>query len=203
MSPDIPPFNEQGHLPPGRYSVTLEQLEERFVRHADFASSETRPDRWRGFREYISLWKDVQRRVEQDLDRPLVKAIWLGGSFISAKLDPNNVDLALFVDGDSLAICKQKGQSGRISLLSGRDKMTRTLHVTPSIVPYRYVRSPWDMYRDNPAYQAPYTGEHFRYVGQRGCFDDWWLRMRPEGEDKGAPTAHTGAWARGYVEVML
>lgn len=80
-----------------------------------------------------------------------------------------------------------------LARLASREKLQRTLRVTPSVVDYTYFRSPWK------GGHGPLDQE---YLIKRGAFDDWWTRARPEGEPKGPPTRETGKWVRGYVEVM-
>lgn len=203
MAHQIPAFGINGHLPLGRYNVTLEQVEDRFVSDPAFADSRTRLECWLGLQSYIGLWGLIEKKAAAVLaDRRLLKTMWLGGSFISAKPNPNNVDLTLFLDGDLLLECSKVGINSQISKLSHRDGMLQRFRVSPTIVRYRFAHSPWDMFNAKRQLGA-YEPEHFSYVGLRGCFDDWWCRIRPEGEDKTSPSLETGGWVRGYLEVTL
>jgi len=72
----IPPFNEHGELPPGAHECTWAEFEERF------AFSARR-------RELL----DALRRVLATLERAGVLRIWVGGSFVTTKQGPGDVDL--------------------------------------------------------------------------------------------------------------
>jgi hypothetical protein len=74
-----------------------------------------------------------------------------------------------------------------------RAKIEAELKVTPVLVDYWYIGS---LFR-----QSEWDERQKDYLMRRGMFDDWWMRTRPEGEDKGPPTVQTGGWKRGYVEV--
>jgi hypothetical protein len=80
----IPTFNEHGWLPEGIHDCRLEEVAERF---ATFQSSERRPQLWEKFVEFMSEAKACG----------LVEAVLVDGSFVTAKSDPNDIDLVLVV----------------------------------------------------------------------------------------------------------
>ena len=80
----IPPFNENGCLPDGLHDCTLQQAAERF---GTFQSSDRRPELWARFTEFMREAKACQ----------LMEAVLLDGSFVTAKPDPNDLDLVLVV----------------------------------------------------------------------------------------------------------
>ena len=80
----IPPFNENGFLPDGLHDCTLQQAAERF---GTFQSSDRRPELWARFTEFMREAKACQ----------LMEAVLLDGSFVTAKPDPNDLDLVLVV----------------------------------------------------------------------------------------------------------
>ncbi|GAA2381041.1 hypothetical protein Cme02nite_15320 [Catellatospora methionotrophica] len=197
MSP-IPPLDERGHLPIGRYTVTLDDVRRRFVDDDVFANSSTREALWQGLTSYLALWRRVEDKAAAVLDgRTILMSVWLGGSFISAKDSPSNVDLTIIANGDTLDECDKCGIKSQLSELAKRESMTRRLGVTPTILKYRWFRSPWDMMRS-----ANYTLDQRAYAAFRGSMDDWWLRARRDGEAKSEPTMETGSWRRGYLEVI-
>lgn len=66
--------------------------------------------------------------------------------------------------------------------------------MSPCIVRQRYFRSPFrPQIAGNPDIED--------YVMMRGAFDDWWQRVRPDGEAKGEPTRESAVARRGYLEV--
>jgi hypothetical protein len=80
----IPPFNENGYLPPGIHKASLEEIAERFGRQSDVRRDEMESLRW-----LMVLLKqlDVQRLV-------------LNGSFVTDEAEPNDVDCLILIDRD-------------------------------------------------------------------------------------------------------
>jgi hypothetical protein len=83
----IPPFNENGCLPEGIYDCTIDEAAERF---GAFQSSNQRPRLWDRFRDFVREAKACG----------LVDAVLVDGSFVTAKADPNDIDLVLVVSAD-------------------------------------------------------------------------------------------------------
>jgi len=71
----VPAFDRNGNLPPGIHKTTIGEIAARF------AWNERRHRLWEGF-----------RRAAANLAAAGVKKIWLGGSFVTSKDDPNDVD---------------------------------------------------------------------------------------------------------------
>ena len=80
----IPPFNERGWLSDGIHDCTLEEVTGRF---GGFQGSDRRPNLWAKFAEFLREVKECT----------LVEAVLLDGSFVTAKPDPNDIDLILVV----------------------------------------------------------------------------------------------------------
>jgi hypothetical protein len=184
-----------GHLPLGRYHATLDEVYQRFVSHPAFAESPTRELIWDGFVAYMLAWHVLEEKLTEFLGgKRLVMSTWLGGSFISAKPDPGNLDVTLLVDGELAASCQGKPGIGSLKRLSYRAGMLEEFRVSPCIVRYHYFRSPFSQHIvGDPEVED--------YVMKRGAFDDWWQRVRPDGVPKGEPTQETAAARRGYLEV--
>ncbi len=192
MIPDLDTLT--GHLPLGRYRTTYTDVHARFVAHPDFAGSPTRQAIWDGFIAYMSAWQDTEDLLAAELGgRRLVMAVWLGGSFVSLRNDPDNLDLSVLIDGELALACKGKPGSGRIVKLSHRDDMLATFKVSPCLIKYCYFRSPFRPQLGDPRIEE--------YVMMRGAFDDWWQRIRPADAPKGEPTRETADALRGYLEV--
>jgi len=83
----IPPFNESGCLPEGIYDCTIDEAAERF---GGFQGSSQRPHLWDRFIEFMR---------EADTCK-LVHAVLVDGSFVTAKADPNDIDLVLVVSAN-------------------------------------------------------------------------------------------------------
>jgi hypothetical protein len=77
----IPPFDDDGYLPPGIYSADLDEIDARFGRDSELRQVEMESIRW---------LVDLARRAG-------VRRIVLDGSFTTAVLEPNDVDCALLI----------------------------------------------------------------------------------------------------------
>ncbi|MEI5672628.1 MULTISPECIES: DUF6932 family protein [unclassified Nocardioides] len=193
----IPPLSPgNGYLPLGRHTATLAEVQAAFVDDAMFATSTERPKLWANLRLYLGRWVAYEQQMAQHLNGAnVLMSLWFGGSFVSDRLDPGNLDLMLFADGAALDACKGKPGNGALAKLSSRKAVKPELGIEPIVVRYRPVVSPFVLSR--------LTDQEREYVGYRGGFDDWWMRARPTGVPKGPPSADTCEWKRGYVEVML
>ncbi|MGE5303300.1 MAG: DUF6932 family protein [Alphaproteobacteria bacterium] len=80
----IPSLNENGWLPEGVHDCTLQEAAERF---GSFQSSDRRPELWMKFTEFIREVKACQ----------WMEAVLVDGSYVTAKPDPGDIDLALVV----------------------------------------------------------------------------------------------------------
>jgi hypothetical protein len=192
----VPPLGPDGHLPLGRHPASLGEVKAAFVDAPALKDSTTRTACWDGLQTYLELWGRLETKIEAALDgRRLIKCLWLAGSFISGKPDPNNVDLTLIVEADVLDRAAQMrlGVSKPLDRLICRQRILELFRVSPIIIRYRYFRSP---------FPGGFEPEQSEYQQARGGFDDWWCRLRQPGEDKQAPTVETGGWRRGYVEVI-
>lgn len=81
----IPPFTDDGFLPPGVHAATLAEFEERFV-SSTFSSR--RRDLFQRLREVVI---DAHRT-------PLARHFYVAGSFVTSKRDPEDFDCLLVVD---------------------------------------------------------------------------------------------------------
>lgn len=85
----VPPFNEHGVLPAGRYPTDVAEVEQRFV--LTFPVSRTRSDIYSGWRERRAKMFEI---LEPEWE-------WVDGSFVTSKSDASDVDIASFVDGSA------------------------------------------------------------------------------------------------------
>ncbi|MDC5696461.1 hypothetical protein OO014_04265 [Intrasporangium calvum] len=182
--------------PPGRVRVSLDEAKAVLVHHPKFQRSRTRAKIWDGLERYWATFLRVQEMNAPVLgDRDIVQAMWLGGSFVSSKLDPNNLDLSVLLDGESRDAIKGKPGSGWITGAFQRESIGREYLLSPLEVPYRPVVSPFKTNELTPT--------DYRYLSARGAWDDWWQRCRTPGVTPGGPTVDTVKTVRGYVEVTL
>ena len=71
----IPDFDENGNLPPGVYEVSLEDIGIRFT--------------WTDRRK--KLFEGLKLAID-NLTKANVKKVWIDGSFVTSKDDPNDID---------------------------------------------------------------------------------------------------------------
>ena len=83
----IPSLNQEGFLPEGLHDCRVEEIEARFGR---FLLSDRRPRLWARFKEFVA----------QAPAGGVIQAIVVDGSFVTAKPDPNDIDLVLIVPSD-------------------------------------------------------------------------------------------------------
>ncbi|MFJ3954266.1 DUF6932 family protein [Streptomyces libani] len=192
----IPTWREHGFLPPGRYRVGPEDAYALLVDAERFRDSRTRRSLWEGLEAYLSRFFDLEERHRQVAGEVrLIHSLWLGGSFVSTKVDPGNIDLTVLTD--DAAVAALKGLPGTRWLTSAfkREARLAEFGVSPLHVGYRPIVS---VFRPETLDAADQT-----YLRHRGAWDDWWQRCRPDGVDKSEPTLDSAAPRRGYLEVTL
>ncbi|WP_159622712.1 DUF6932 family protein [Ruania rhizosphaerae] len=186
------------HMEPGRTRLSWYQAKEELVEAERFVGSETRSTLWEGLEQYVARFLAIEEEHQDRLaGRPLVHYLWLGGSFVSAKHDPRNIDATVCVDGPAKDALKgvPRGAS-QVNKLFSRERVLEELGVSPIELLYRPVRS---------VFRLDELGSpELDYLRQRGGWDDWWQRCRMEGEDSTPePTVESAPPKRGYVEVTL
>src|SRR2546421_297000 len=77
----IPPFDDSGWLPPGIHLATLDEIEGRFGRQSELRRAQMESVRW---------MVDLARRMD-------VQTIILNGSFVTNRVEPNDVDCLLLL----------------------------------------------------------------------------------------------------------
>ena len=90
MIPALDPAT--GWLPLGRHPCTQGEIEAAFVTAPEFSTSPTRPQIWR---DWLTGLQVLQRAV-------LVHGAWLGGSFTTSKVDPEDLDVTFLINGEDM-----------------------------------------------------------------------------------------------------
>src|SRR6266581_446654 len=80
----IPEFNDDGYLPPGIHQATMEEIAARFGQESEIRQVQMESLRW---------LVDLARRAG-------VQRIVVNGSFVTDKLEPNDVDCVLLIGVD-------------------------------------------------------------------------------------------------------
>ncbi|MBQ0828723.1 DUF6932 family protein [Streptomyces tagetis] len=193
----LPSFTTTGFLPLGRYSVSLDEAESLLVSAPQFADSGTRPTLWDGLHNYLDRFLTLEDAYPDALGgHPLLHRLWLGGSFVSAKLDPGNIDATLLIDiRAERAVRGRPGSKWLTDAFKSRDTIRRKYGVSPVRVGYQPVGHVFQPER--------MSAEERTYFMHRGVWDDWWQRCRLPGQEDRSPSEASAAPARGYLEVRL
>lgn len=190
MIPDLDATS--GHLPPGRFRCTLPEIEQRFVDHADFATSTRRRTLFDQLLNYLRDWELALDVVSAP---DVLKQIWIAGSFASAVIDPDDIDVSPILDGPRLQEIRGMPGVRRIQKLQGerRDRIVKEYGVEPFPITWWPVTTLRSDKVDNLATD---------YISTRGLMDDFWQRTRSTGAKAGL-TVDTAPARRGYLEVVV
>ncbi|MFD1145734.1 DUF6932 family protein [Saccharothrix hoggarensis] len=186
----MPELGANGHLPPGRYRTSLEEVQARFVDHDQFVNSATRRDIWQGFQDYLAAWLLAEEKADVG---PVLQLVWLAGSFISGKLNPDDLDVTPVIDRRALVEAQTHRRSKALKRLIGhRTGIVERFKVEPFVLEWEPVAS---------TLRPTAVGSSARdYLERRGSLDDWWQRLRAPGP-KGPSTEEEAPPRRGYLEV--
>lgn len=180
----LPVFDEQtGLLPLGRYGATLDSIKAAYVDDPRFADSRTRAEIWQHFESATAGIRSVL---------PVVCA-WIGGSFLTDKPDPDDIDVVYWCQDTLLnGITDQQDQLLLQYFAANRLRAARGLRVDTRVCE-------WHLF---PEPHVSDTVEHKTYVMKRGFWDDFWMRKR-SGEKGAAAQTSDALPKRGYFEVTL
>ncbi|MGW4875855.1 DUF6932 family protein [Streptomyces sp. NPDC004262] len=193
----LPSFTATGFLPLGRYSVSFDEAESMLVSAPEFGESTTRTELWDGLHDYLDPFLTLEETCAAALDGiPLIHSLWLGGSFVSTKVDPANIDVTVLIDTRAERTVRGKpGSKWLTTAFQSRARMREKFGVSPLRIGYQPVARIFEPER--------FTADERTYFTQRGVWDDWWQRCRlPDTNDR-SPSEESAAPARGYLEVRL
>lgn len=161
----VPAFESSGYLPPGRHVASPTEMEAYFV--VPFTTSTSRPpifDWWRRHRAALRTLVAVPRQ-------------WIGGSFVSAKPQPQDIDVCSFLDGPTVDALPEERKDLIRFMVSG--KITESFwHV--------------DSY---PIVEYPVGSPHRQqYEKALQYWSTWWGSSRPD--------ASGVSVSRGYLEIQ-
>lgn len=167
---------DSGALPSGRYRVTQEHLLERF------ASTPRRAE----------LWSDWVTATQVLRDHVNVCAAWIGGSYLTDKPEPGDIDCVYIVDAHLIETANDEAK--RVLDAFARQHVIRQilgLELDTFILEWHANATPS---RSNPDVRS--------YHQVRGYWDDLWSKMR-SGQKGAEPSRLDSHPRRGYVEVIL
>ncbi|MEV7032700.1 hypothetical protein AB0N99_21090 [Streptomyces sp. NPDC093272] len=163
----------------------------------EFGESTTRTELWDGLHDYLDPFLTLEETCAAALDGiPLIHSLWLGGSFVSTKVDPANIDVTVLIDTRAERTVRGKpGSKWLTTAFQSRARMREKFGVSPLRIGYQPVARIFEPER--------FTADERTYFTQRGVWDDWWQRCRlPDTNDR-SPSEESAAPARGYLEVRL
>lgn len=177
-------WNSAGHLRPGRKQCSVEYAHEQLVAAERFVASTTRRGIWE---HWLSVVEATRELVGE------VCCAWLGGSFTSTKLDPDDIDTVFVVESTRLDRVMAAADDRAQLLAHIAESNLRNLGLRVDSYVLAWVVNPQP---------APVTPEADQYMWNRGYWDDFWQRVRSGG--KGDPPCRRDALPlRGYLEVIL
>jgi hypothetical protein len=169
-------------IPPGRIRATIEEVAATWVDAPAFAQSTHRR----------AIWGEWLQAAAALRDAVPVCVAWLGGSFLSSKPEPGDLDCVWIIDDVMLATAKMDPQRARLIALFANNQLGDVgMRVDSYVLAWR--RRPGIAPRDQRDHE---------YVAARGYWDDFWQRTR-NGAKGSQPHRDEALPRRGYLEVVL
>lgn len=179
----IPPLTAAGALPRGRHPATINEVESAFVTDPKWAASTTRR----------TVWDDWVQVTEQARKAVPIAAAWLGGSFLTDKANPDDLDVVYIIDSRRAAAVTSTLHRGFLAVLSQGDALRKLRGKRLDTFVIEWVPDP-DGARLAPGFED--------YAANRGYWDDLWQR-RLSGPKMGPRVPSDALPKRGYLEVIL
>jgi hypothetical protein len=171
--------------PPGRFPLSWDEVESELVKAARFAGSSTRRTLLAELRTHFAL---------VELTTGAVGRLWLAGSFVSGKLDPEDVDVTYLIPPDAYAQAMEDPDTvDQLDNLGTKDWCVRKgMRVDAYVLSLPETAD----FQALGLTGAMAPGDH-KVFENLGVYDEIWQRCR-NGQN-GIPS---GA-RRGYAEVLL
>jgi len=178
-----------GYLPRGRHRVNDADIRARFVDHADFTASTTRHDVW----DEYELGRDLLG------SKVRIHAIWIGGSFLTSKVDAKDLDALFIVSARDYRKLDAADQAVVASFIPRTGPLGTPVrgHGLKRLDSFLLLWAPYSPL--NPKT----TPDHNEYAVWRGYWDDFWQRDRHNKPDGIPPHWKDALPVRGYLEVEL
>ena len=167
-------------LLPGRYRWTLDDIAAKYLPETQYGQTR---------RQVIwELFKVATETLRQTVP---VAAVWIGGSFLSTKAEPSDVDAIYIVRGKAYEALHDEQDRQLVSLFSGGEQLKARGLLVDSYVFH------WTPRASN----GPRTDSERQELTARGYWDDWLQRHKLDRST--AATDEDALPVRGYVEVIL
>ncbi|WP_420918790.1 DUF6932 family protein [Streptomyces coelicoflavus] len=167
-------------LPPGRYAMSLEQMHDEFVASTGSAIRQAIWEEWTQHRAIVEAWTGEISRM------------WVGGSFVSRKPDPSDVDVTYLVRAEVFDRLDEEALSylDEVTLrgwcVDHNMRVDALLLRLPRRVPVSQMV---------PSLLQPGEGDSYRDLG---LYDEVWQCTKADSVGE-----LPGEMRRGYVEVRL
>ncbi|WP_442922212.1 DUF6932 family protein [Microbacterium sp. Root553] len=172
-----------GLLPLGRHHVSLAAVKAQFVDAAMFASSVNRGVIWDNFEDLVA---ELQRILP-------VAYVWIAGSFITNKPEPDDLDLVFWCEDRFVQAVSDPRDMMMLQVIAQNQLRQATgLRLDTRI-------AHWHVHAEAASKRTP---AHDAYVSARGYWDDFWLRRR-SGAKTDPPVRSDALPRAGYLEIML
>ncbi|MCP2046380.1 UNVERIFIED_ORG: hypothetical protein J3D58_000452 [Paenarthrobacter nicotinovorans] len=166
-------------LHPGRYRWTLDDLAAKYLTETQYGQT----------RRQV-IWDHFKLATETLRQTVPVAAVWVGGSFLSTKAEPSDVDAVYIVRGRAYDALDDESKQF-VSVFNGGEQLKANGLLVDSYVIH------WTPRASN----GPETESDLQQLTARGYWDDWLQRHKI---DRTAPATDQDAFpVRGYVEVIL
>lgn len=178
----IPPLVAgTGWLPVGRFPCEIDEVKAAFV--DPFPASTRRP----------MVWRHWAQATEVLRAHVAVRYAWLGGSFVTDVVEPDDIDAVYWVEDTDISNAAADPASAHVLTVFQTPGALKAagLQVDAFLIPWRsnpegFARGPLDLH----------------YTRNRGYWDDLWVRQRSG--SKAAPKVRLDSIPRcGYLEVNL
>ncbi|MFG3101626.1 DUF6932 family protein [Streptomyces sp. NPDC048182] len=167
-------------LPPGRYAMTLEQLHDEFVASTGSAIRQQIWEEWTQHRAIVEAWTGEISRM------------WVGGSFISPKADPSDVDVTYLVRAEVFDRLDKEALSYLDDVTLRGWCVEHNMRVDALLLRLP-MRAP--VSQMVPSLLQPGEGDSYRDLG---LYDEVWQCTKADSAGE-----LPGSMRRGYVEVRL
>ncbi|PPF83779.1 hypothetical protein C5E07_09810 [Pseudoclavibacter sp. RFBJ3] len=184
-----PELTAEGFLPVGRFPSTIDSLEGAFVDAERFTESSTRGPIFEDFLGAID--------IISAFGEGLIESLWVGGSFVTDKLDPDDIDCLFVLNQEAFDAISSNGKRTKLRKFNKKNYMRETtgLRVESFLMVRLPFAQPWLSGGVHPDVQT--------YTQLRGAWDDWWLRTRTGETADEPPRIESAHPRRGYLEVTL
>lgn len=170
----IPAFEANGSLPLGRFSCNLQEAKQFLVSGAPFNDAPNRATLWTIFEDSLQRMHSIRCKIP---------SVFLGGSFVTSKIDPSDIDAAYLVDRSTIVSDQTLGKLDQIFRAINQE-----VFIDAFLIPWH----PTNLKLEDSYFDM--------YYMERGKWDDFWQRSVVK-EDR-VPWQRFHAFPkRGYLEV--